>query len=229
MALPTISTPKYEMEIPSTGQKVSYRPFLVKEEKILMIASESKDVKEMSKAMKNVVGSCLETEIDVDSLTVFDLEYIFLNLRSRSVGETVEVSIKCSHCDKSTPVTVDLSDVEVTKQKKSDLKIAIQDDIGVVMRYPTVDDGFDYDNKDPMKSIIRCIDYIYDSKQVYKASESTPAELNEFIESLSHEHLAKIFKFFEEMPKVKKKIDFKCLHCGEDDSYTAVGMTDFFT
>ena len=232
MALPIVKTPTYELKIPSTGKKIKYRPFLVKEEKILMMAAESKDPNEITEAVKKIVVACVESpkaEDTVNSFSLADFEYVFINLRCRSVGESVEVGIACSHCKADNKVKVDLSDIEVSKMEKGMEKVEITSKMGIVLKSPGLDDIGDLAGLDPMKVLIRCIDYIYDADQIYKAVESTEAELVEFVDSLSYKHLEAIKDFFDSMPRVRKEIAFTCKECGKEDSYKAEGMTDFFS
>ena len=140
MGLPTLATPKYELTIPSTGQKIEYRPFLVKEEKVLLLANETKDEREQIRAMKQVIENCTFGKVDIDSLASFDIEYLFLKLRSKSVGETIEVGIKCSYCAESCPTTVNINDVEVKFDPKFTNRIKLSETVGVLMRYPNYED-----------------------------------------------------------------------------------------
>ena len=232
MALPVVNTPTYQLKIPSTGKTLKYRPFLVKEEKILMMAAESKDPNEITEAVKKIVAACIESpkaKETVESFSLADFEYVFINLRCRSIGESVEVNIPCSHCGAENKVKVDLSDIEVTKMEKGKEKVEITNEMGIMLKSPGLNDIGDMTGDDPMKVLIRCIDYIYDSDQVYKASESTDAELTEFVDSLSYKHLEAIKGFFDSMPRVRKEIKFICKECGEEDTYIAEGMTDFFS
>lgn len=232
MALPVVKTPTYQLNIPSTGKTIKYRPFLVKEEKILMMASESQNMTEVINAVKKIVTTCIESpnaEELVKNLTIADFEYIFVNLRCRSVGESVEIGIPCSHCQKDNKINVNLTDIEVTEGEKGSEKIVINDTIGIMLKTPGLDDVGDLASGDPIKVLVKCIDYIYDGEQIYKASESTEAELVEFIESLDYSHLKGIKKFFDSMPRVRKEIKFVCESCGKDDTYVAEGMSDFFS
>jgi ribosomal protein L44E len=228
MALPVVKTPTYDLVIPSTGQKVKYRPFLVKEEKILMVAAESEDRKDIMNAMKDIVKNCVEEDIDVDSLATFDLEYIFISLRSKSVGETVDLTVKCEHCGEENKTRIDFGDVEVTKQGKASNKVEITDSMGIVMKYPNIDGISKIENADPIGVIKGCIDYIYDEKQVYKASEASAAELDDFVNSLGYKEMEKIKAFFDSMPKVTKKVKFKCSSCKKQNTMTIEGFDNFF-
>ena len=232
MALPVVKTPTYELKVPSTGKTIKYRPFLVKEEKILMMAGESKDSKEITSAVKKVMIACIESpksEEIVEAMSMADFEFTFINLRCRSIGESVDVGIKCSNCDAENKVSVDLSDIEVTKMKKGKEKVQINDQLGIVLKSPGLEDIGAVQGGDPMMVLVKCIDYIYDADQVYKASDSTEAELMEFVDSLSYKHLEAMKEFFDAMPKVRKEIKYTCKECGEEGTYMAEGMSDFFS
>ena len=230
MALPKVATPKYSLKLPSDGRMIQYRPFLVKEEKILLMAVESENEKEIIEAVKTIIGNCLETEgVDINDLPVFDIEYLFLNLRSKSVGETVKLKLKCEKCENECLVGVNLSEVDITKTEGHDTKIQLTNEIGIIMKYPTFGIAETPDVKsNPIKVVNLCIDKIYDSKSVYGAKDSTDEELDEFIDSLSHEQFQKIQGFFETMPKMKKEIKFKCDKCEDDNSIVVESLQDFF-
>jgi hypothetical protein len=232
MGLPKVATPKYSLNLPSNNKKISYRPFLVKEEKVMMMAAESGNEKDIMNAVKNVISDCIDTKLDVDDLPMFDIEYLFLNLRTKSVGESATIKIACSdsECGFNNEVDVNLSEIDVVKSDKHAEKVKIDDEIGIVLKYPTMANiaGVDVE-KDPFKVITACIDYIYDSKQQYKASEYKEDELTEFIESLSQEQFKSIQTFFETMPKIKKDVEFKCVKCGKDNKTVVDKVQDFFT
>jgi hypothetical protein len=233
MALPKVATPKYSLKLPSDGRAVNYRPFLVKEEKILLMAVESGNEKELSDAVKTIINNCIESSdsIDVKTLPVFDIEYLFLNLRAKSVGESVKLKLKCKNekCEHECLVGINLSSVDVTKTEGHDNKIQLTDDIGVIMKYPTFGmlDLPDI-KKNPLKVVNMCIDKIYDSKSVHEAKDSTDEELSEFVDSLNHLQFEKIQKFFETMPKMQKTVDFKCDSCLTENSLTVERLQDFF-
>jgi len=235
MALPILETPKYETKIPSTGKKIHYRPYLVKEEKILMVAMESSDQKQMLQAMKDVVASCTFDKVDPDKLALFDLEYIFLKLRSKSVGETSKLSIKCEKCEKKTNVDVNLESIEVDMSKVPSNKIKLTDKVGISLTWPKVDFLTDLGAKneeDQRKAlfdiVIKCIDSIYDEKQIHKAADQTPEELLEFVESLNQSQFQKIQEFIEKMPKLEHEIAFECAHCKEQNKIVIKGLQNFF-
>ena len=235
MALPKLDTPRYEMKIPSTAKKVVYRPYLVKEEKILMLAMESNDQKQMVRALKDVVNSCTEGLINVDELTMFDLEYVFMQLRSKSSGETTEVNVKCKSCETKNSVSINLSNVNVKMPKSSELKIKLTDKVGVVMKYPSVNDIMDIQNSDDSEinkifSIIaKAIDSIYSGDEIFDAKEQSMDELKEFIDSLNSEQFNKIKSFIENMPTAGTTVSFDCTECGTHNDTEIKGLANFFS
>jgi hypothetical protein len=234
MTLPIVATPKYEITIPSTGQKVEYRPFLVKEEKILLLASESKNDREQIRAMKEAIKSCTFEKVDVEKLAPFDIEYLFLKLRARSVGESVEVSINCEDgCKENVKLNINLDDIEVKFNPLFSNRIQLSDSVGVLMRYPSYDDMIKLNDaqksQDPniiMEFIGSCIETIFDKKEVYKASEYSKKDIVEFLEQLSQISLKKIMNFFEYMPTVEKTVKYSC--CGTEKEVTLKGAQSFF-
>lgn len=234
MGLPTLATPKYELILPSTGQKVEYRPFLVKEEKILLMANETKDEKEQVRAMKQVVENCTFGKVNINSLASFDLEYLFLKLRSKSIGETVEVSINCEDdCKETVKVSINLDDVEVKFDPKFNNRIKLTDTIGVLMRYPSYDDMVkladaqkNENSELVMEFISDCIEKIYDDKQTYNTSDFTKQDVMNFMDELSQVGLRKILSFFENMPSLQKTVSYEC--CGKKKEVTLKGAQGFF-
>lgn len=235
MALPKLDTPRYEMIVPSTGNKVVYRPYLVKEEKILMLAMESNDQGQMIRALKDVIRSCTEDTLDTETLALFDLEYIILKLRGKSVGETTEVGLSCKSCEARNDVPVDLESVKVDVPPKSKRKIKLTDKIGIMMKYPSVNTVIDADmSADNMSVdkvfdvIVSCIDSIYSNDEIFDASEQSAEELKEFLESLNTEQFSKVKKFIEEMPTATMTIDFVCGKCSEQNTQEVRGLGNFF-
>tara|TARA_Y100000296_G_scaffold37916_1_gene43878 strand:- start:1020 stop:1751 length:732 start_codon:yes stop_codon:yes gene_type:complete len=242
MALPVINVPTYDLKLVSRDQVVQYRPFLVKEEKLLLMALEGGEQADMFRAIKAILKSCIITEdVDVDGLPQFDIEHLFLNIRGKSVGETIELKLKhtdgvnskgdkCGHIQ---DVTVDIDDIKVDSSDAIDSKIKLTDEIGVVLNYPTLE-ILDIlgDNKDRIESVfqlvIGCIHQIWDAKSVYEASDHTSKELLDFLESLSKSQFEKITEFFESMPKLKHTITYKCEDCGVEESMVMEGMQSFF-
>lgn len=245
MALPKIQAPIFELTLPSTGQQVKYRPFLVKEQKILLMALESKEAPEMLRAIKQIITNCSIDEIKVDNLPMFDLEYFFLRLRAKSIGEEVELAL--SHydninkngdtCEHKTKYTINLMEVEVEKDESHTTKIVLDEDsgVGIVLKYPTIalaDKMQNANNKNQMDAIVdivtQSIDYIFDNENTYPAKEQTKQELTDFINNLSQEQFAKLNNFFNTMPKLRQTIRWECEKCGTRDSITLEGMANFF-
>ena len=237
MALPKNSTPIYNLIIPSTGKSVKYRPFLVKEEKALLLAQQSEDSTVMLDTLQDIIGTCIVDKIDTSTLAIFDLEYIFTQLRAKSVGEEVELMFKCGHCeDEKAKVKIkfDLTEIKVDKDPNHTNKITLFDNVGVVLKYPTIDsvkklDTSTLDNIDDIfEIIVSCIDYIFDDDQIYYAKETPKEELMEFLNDLNSTQFAKVQNFFDTMPKIKIDIDFTCPVCDKSNHTTLSGLTDFF-
>lgn len=236
MSLPLQAAPTYSLKVPSSGKEVKYRPFLVKDEKALLIAQQSEDLDVMISTLKSVIASCVTTKLDVDSLAIFDLEYIFSQIRAKSVGEVSELVFTCGHCNNEKnkfKLNLDISQLEVTKNPDHTNKIPLFDSVGVVMKYPSIDilkkidKGFT-DPENVIDMIIDCIDMIYTDQEVFHAKEQTPDELREFLENLTKEQFDKIEKFFETMPKFQKQIEFDCPACGAHNELMVEGVQNFF-
>tara|TARA_R110000868_G_C10654780_1_gene745301 strand:+ start:15 stop:719 length:705 start_codon:yes stop_codon:yes gene_type:complete len=234
MALPRINTPKYTLVVPSTQEEIEYRPYLVKEEKILMMGIENNDQKQMITALRDVISACTDGKVNVDKLPMFDMEYIFLKIRAKSVGEVAKLGIKCSECDTKNAVEVNLDEVEVKGVLKGAQKIELTDEIGLVLKYPTVKGikqqlSAKHNNREnAMGAIISSIESIYDKENIYLAEDETPANLVTFLESLTSHQFKKISAFFDDMPKLRHDIDFKCTKCDEDNSVALEGLQSFF-
>lgn len=237
MALPIIETPKYETTIPSTGKKVQYRPYLVREEKILMIAMEADDQTQIVRAMKEVIKACTFDKVDPDKLCTFDLEYLFLKLRAKSVGEVSKVGLKCEKCDQPTNVTINLDEITIDMQKKPESKIMLTDKIGVNLSWPKISTVETIETKDnapkmesAMQVIVSCIESIFDEKKIYPANEQSAEELVTFVESLNQSQFGKIQQFIEDMPKLQKEITFKCCQkeCAHENKVMLSGIQSFF-
>jgi len=236
MALPKLNTPTYELEVPSTDEKIKYRPFLVKEEKILLMAMESKDNAQIIQAVKDIVKSCTFDKVDVSSMPMFDMEYIFLNIRAKSVGEVSKLKILCPD-DKKTYADVDLDLTEISVQVGDDHtnKIELTDGMGVIMTYPTIDSflesGIEQITADNMLDVIgTCILQIYEDKgeKVYEAKDQTKKELVEFIEQLNTKQFQDVQKFFDTMPRLKHTIKVKNPKTKKTSDVTLSGLNDFF-
>ena len=234
MTLPTQKLPKYRIKMPSTGESVSYRPFVVKEQKVLMIAMESGEYSMVADAIKHIVHECTFNTIDVENLSVFDLTYVFLNIRAKSVGETAEPLISCDACGHQNPVVVELTKIKVKNNKNHNKKISLDNDFGIVMKYPRINpDIGDVESASnianaPIMAVAECIDLIYKGDDVFKAKECEEKELIDFIEGLTHKQFEKIIDFFETMPKLSHTVKFKCSECEKDNSVQLEGLGDFF-
>ena len=236
MALPIVETPRYELTLPSQETKVQYRPFLVKEEKILYVALESGDEKEMQQATKQILKSVTFDKLNVEELPTFDVEYIFLQVRAKSVGEIAKFKIICPD-DKETygDVEVDLSKVEVQVDDAHSNNVVLDEKrkLGVIMKYPNMKVLYSQEFKslkyeDIISLIIGCVDYIYEGEKNYPVSESTQEELKDFFESLPQEQFGKIRKFFESMPRLRHETKVKNPKTGVESKITFSGLQDFF-
>ncbi len=233
MALPKLDSSRFETVIPSTGQRITYRPYLVKEEKILMMAMETSDQKQIVRATKDIIKSCVFDDIDVNKLAVFDVEHMFLELRSKSVGETINLKVKCESCEAMNDQTVDFSDINVDVPESNNT-IMITDTVGLTMRYPSFDDvsAIETNNDETVEtafSIIQaCIENIFDEEEVYLAKDEGPKKIREFVESMSSSQFVKIQDFFENMPALKSVIEYECSSCGAHNKTELRGLQSFF-
>lgn len=238
MPLPKISTPTYELELPSTGQKIKYRPFLVKEEKLLVIALESEDIKQITTAIKTVIKNCIETKgVKVESLPTFDIEYLFLNIRGKSVGEEIEVNIICPDDGETTvPVKISVDDIQVQKNPEHNKQIKLDDSIVMEMKYPSLDQfiksNFDLSSDSTMDQsfelISSCVDKIYTEEEVWVAADVTKKELLEFLDQMNSSQFKEIEKFFETMPKLSHKITVKNPNTDVENEVILEGLSSFF-
>lgn len=237
MALPILQTPVYTIKIPSTNQEVKIRPFLVREEKALLIAQQSEDLNVMVNTLKEIVSSCIKDKVDVDSLSVFDLEYIFTQLRSRSVGEFVELLFFCDDCDDekaNTKLTVDISKIGVKGVEEHVKKIALYDDVGIMMKYPNIEtlialEKVKEGNFEAIFDVVAdCIDYVYTKDEIFHAKEQTKEEISEFLNSLTQEQFKKIERYFETMPKLSHDVTYDCPLCKKHHEKVLEGVESFF-
>ena len=236
MALPKLTTPTYELEIPSTDEKIKYRPFLVKEEKILMMAMESKSSADITQAVKDIVMECTFNKVNISNMPMFDVEYIFLNIRSKSVGEVSKLKILCQDDGKTyADVELDLNEVKVQVGDDHTNKIKLTEDMGLIMKYPTIDSfsetGIRDINPSNMLDVIStCILQIYEKKgeKTYDPKDQTKKELTEFIEQLNTKQFKDVQKFFETMPKLKHEIKIKNPKTKKESKITLTGLNDFF-
>jgi len=238
MPLPKIATPTYELELPSTGKPIHYRPFLVKEEKLLVLALESEDIKEITTAIKNVIKSCIKTRgIKVENLPTFDIEYLFLNIRGKSVGEDLEVNLICPDDNKTqVPVTISLDEIEVQKNDNHTNKIKIDDSIMMELKYPSLDqfikNNFDFNDKNMMDQsfdlIATCIDKIYTEDEVWASADCTKKEMKDFLEQMNSNQFKEIEKFFETMPKLSHSISVTNPNTKVKSDVVLEGLASFF-
>jgi hypothetical protein len=240
MVLPKISTPTYELELPSTGKKIKYRPFLVREEKILVMALETEDMKQITNAVVQILSDCILTKnFNVSELATFDIEYLFLNVRSKSVGETVEISITCPDDNETqVKVEVDIDSIKVQKNPKHTNIIKLDDDLSMRLRYPALDqfieNNFEFkdNNSEVDKSldmIISCIDMIYNAEDSWSATDVTKQELKEFVEQMNTKQFKQIESFFETMPKLSHKVVVKNPNTKVESTVTLEGLASFFS
>jgi len=238
MPLPKIATPTYELELPSTGQLLQYRPFLVKEEKLLVIALESEDTKQITTAIKTVIKSCIMSKnIKVETLPTFDIEYLFLNIRGKSVGEDIDLNIICpDDGETTTKVTINIDDIKVQKNDDHVKNIQVDDKITMEMKYPSLDEfiknNFDFSEKNPMEQsfdlVASCIDKIYTEEEVWDSSDVTKKELVDFLDQMNSNQFKQIEKFFETMPKLSHTIKVKNPKTEVESEVVLEGLSSFF-
>ena len=238
MPLPKIATPTYELELPSTGKTIQYRPFLVKEEKLLVLALESEDTKQITTAIKTVIKACIKTRgVKVEALPTFDIEYLFLNIRGKSVGEDLDVNVVCPD-DKETEVKVNinLDDIKCIKNPDHINKIKLDDSLMMEMKYPSLDEfiksNFDLEEKNQMDQsfdlIARCIDKIYSEEEVWASEDCTKKEMSDFLESMNSSQFKEIETFFETMPKLSHTIKVTNPNTKVESDVTLEGLASFF-
>ena len=238
MPLPKIATPTYELELPSTGATIKYRPFLVKEEKVLVIALESEDNKQITNAIKAVLKSCILSKgIKVEDLPTFDIEYLFLNIRGKSVGEDLEVNIICPDDEVTqVPVTIALDEIEVQKDDNHTNRIKVDDSIMMEMRYPSLEqfikNNFDFNDKNAMDQsfelIASCIDKIYTEDEVWAAADCTKKEMKDFLEQMNSNQFKEIESFFDTMPKLSHTISVTNPKTKVKSDVVLEGLASFF-
>lgn len=238
MPLPKISTPCYTLEIPSLKKEIKYRPFLVKEEKILIIAMESEDSKQIAEAVKTVISNCILSKgIKVDQLATFDIEYLFLNIRGKSVGETVDVLITCPDDEKTqVPISVNLDDIKINIDDNHSRDIKLDDNLTLRMKYPSMKEfvktnfgsSFNVSVDETFDLITSCVEQVYSEEESWSASDCTKKELSEFIEQLTSTQFKQIEKFFETMPKLSHKIKIKNPNTEVESEVLLEGLSSFF-
>jgi hypothetical protein len=238
MPLPKIATPTYELKLPSTGQTIKYRPFLVKEEKLLVIALESEDTKQITTAIKTVIKNCIETKnIKVESLPTFDIEYLFLNIRGKSVGEEIEVNIICPDDEEvSVPIKINVDDIQVQRDENHTNKIKLDETLIMEMKYPSLEqfikNNFDLSNNSAMEQsfelVASCVDKIYNEEEVWAAADVTKKELMEFLDQMNTTQFKEIEKFFETMPKLSHTVKVKNPKTEVESEVVLEGLSSFF-
>ena len=238
MALPKLNVPVYEAILPSTEKVIKYRPFLVKEEKLLFTAQESGD-EAVLPAVKQIIKNCVQGELDIDNMPLFDIEYLFLRLRAKSVGEEITLGLKpwgCPQnngelCEFSTEVSVNLEEIKCVKNKKHTSKIMLDDKIGIMMKYPDISQmnmGESENDIMGMKIIKNSINMIFTEEDTHERDSFTDKELDEFVDSLNTKQMDKIRNFFETMPTLKHTVKYNCKTCGEEKETTVQGLQSFF-
>ena len=238
MPLPKIATPTYSMVLPSTEKEINYRPFLVKEEKLLVLALESEDTKQITTAIKAVLKSCIQTKgVKVELLPTFDIEYLFLNIRGKSVGESIDVNIICPDDEKTTvKVIIDLDDIKVKKTEGHSNQIKLDNTLMMELKYPSLDEfiknNFDFKDENAMEQsfnlIASCIDKIYNEEEVWVADDCTKKEIKEFLESMNSSQFKKIEEFFTTMPKLSHTIKVKNPNTKVESEVVLEGLASFF-
>ena len=238
MPLPTIATPTYDLELPSSGKKIKYRPFLVKEEKLLVLALESESNKEISTAIKAVLKACIQTRgVKVEQLPTFDIEYLFLNIRGKSVGEEIEVNLICPDDEKTTvPVTINIDDIEIKKSEDHNKRIALDINLMMEMKYPSLDqfikNNFDFGAEpgidESFQLIATCIDKIYNQEEVWSTSDCTKKEITDFLEQMNSVQFKEVEKFFTTMPKLSHEVKITNPNTDVESTVVLEGLSSFF-
>ena len=230
MALPKLETPTFELTLPSTKQKIRYRPFLVKEHKVLLTMAEADD-SEVARIIKELVNVCTFNTLNVNTLPHFDIEYIFMNLRARSIGEKVEVVVTCD-CGTKTETSFNIDSLKVEVKEKHTNKIKINDEIGIVFKYPNIEEVFKVysseENKSVFDVVISSIEGVYSDTEYWDARDQTKEELEDFIFSLTKDQFSKLEVFFTTSPKIVQTIESDCVDCGKHNVSRLEGLQNFF-
>lgn len=250
-SLPVLSVPTFFLTVPSTKKKVKFRPFLSKEEKILMLVKQSESNEEVLQAMKDIIYVCTYEKLNGDNIALFDIEYIFLQLRSKSIGEIIEIDMKCtneielpkaddhpagvdaetSSCDNLIPFSININDINVEFKEEHSNVITLENDIGITLRYPTVGDlkMIEDNSKDDVEIITNLIENVFTKDDVFDASETSREDIDEFMTNVSSKQIEDIRKkFFYNMPSLEYTAKYKCIKCGTESEYTFRGINDFF-
>lgn len=233
MALPKLNdTPKYDLVIPSTNERVRFRPYLVKEEKVLMLALESKDSKQAIKAIVDTIGACVVEPINLDKLKIFDVEYMFTQIRSKSVGETSTVGLKCKNCNHQNDVTIEIDNIKVDVPEVNPI-VKINDQISLKLKWPNYKSLMDVDTDEGITGqtfnmVMKCLDTVLTEEEQISFAEHSKEEIQTFLDSLTTSQFDKIKTFIQSMPRMKHDIAFACNHCNHENHYTLEGIQDFF-
>ena len=248
MGLPKIAVPEYTLTIPSSGKEVKYRPFLVKEEKILLLAMESEKTEEIINATKTIIENCVYENIDIDNMPTFDVEYIFLQLRAKAKGEILDLKYKCPKCELEIPITINIDDITVQRNKEHTKDIKLTEELGVMMKYPNLSlqskvaqvKGDKSEIEGLFETMTACIDYIYDKETTYPSKDHTEKEMTDFLESLTDTQFQKMSKFFETSPALRHEVELNCQNkskvpkgkgkkeCGYKEKIKLEGLNSFF-
>ena len=231
--LPKIATPKYDMIVPSSGEAITYRPYVVKEEKLLLIALESEDDAQIEQAVSSIIRACLDESVNINDLTGFDIEFIFLTLRARSVGEGIDLSMKCTSCEEGNKVKVDLDKLVIKNNDfdDKDLQLKISDNMTVELGWPTMGNRAvtgDTGTEILINQVAKSIKTIYHGEEIHSTSDVSFEEVVDFTESLSSEQFTKIMELLTETPYVSYDIEFACKKCGHKNERELKGLADFF-
>ena len=226
------SVPKHQTTLPLSGKRIEYRPFVVKEEKILLMAAETRNEDTIHSAIREVVLACTGGRVDVTKIPLVDMEYLFLQLRSHSVGETTKPSVKCSKCEQPNECEISLKDIAPQVNPEHRKVIPIVSDISVIMKYPTVEDiksvEGDTDVERTFSLLVKCVDKVVQGETTYNASEMDESEVRDFVEQMTQDQFRRLFAFLETMPKMERQVEFTCKSCKEKNSQVLKGIASFF-
>ena len=228
MALPKIDTPTFDLNVPSTGEKITFRPWLVKEEKILMLANEGGEYEDMVNACKNVVHNCSYETIDAGNLTMFDLQYLFLRCKEKSVAGKQDFVLSCGNCEAKVPYELDLKDIQLAGDVDNDRTVKGTDDIIIKLKYPTVDDALTLQNAKPVDYIKKSIEYVASGDEVINVKDESEEAIDEFMDSLPVDIFTKMLNFFNDMPMMQHIVEFECKECGHKNKVNISGAEHFF-
>ena len=232
--LPKLATPKYDMIVPSTGESITYRPYVVKEEKILLIAFETQNDTAIEKAVNNIIKECVESPINIKELTTFDVEYIFVTLRSKSVGEGIKINPSCEHCEEKNEVKIDLEKIKVANLDLDvDRNVKLTDDISLDLKWHQINDKLDESERKTetdtiINMVAKAIETIYSGEEIHSVKDVTKKELNEFVESLNTDQFGKIIEVLGKAPYLSYDVKFNCKECKKENVIELKGLIDFF-